>query len=341
MTLAAIIGYFGLTIYLANQEERKRKQDAAEAGEPSGAVKFLLYLGAGLVFYMGITVLLTGLAGDQLAADGEPMPEIGAFTAGISFIITTLVALALFSVVNSVETRRRIQEKIGGWGAYDADSIVHTTAIVMTVLLLTGWWIGELFQDDVPDLSVWEILFQLALEVFFALLGVGWTIRRTFPAVMARLGLHAPTQDDVVQGLLTGIMLIGLLWIYNIIGGFLIDFGLLPETTEQAEAAEKLYRQYATIPGVLLLSIAPAIGEELLFRGALQPIFGLVLTSFAFALMHITTIAPFGLVFIFLVAYMLGRLRDRYSLTAAMIAHFVYNFIQLLFFTLAVSSGAV
>ena len=41
-----------------------------------------------------------------------------------------------------------------------------------------------------------------------------------------------------------------------------------------------------SIPGILTLGLAAGIGEETLFRGALQPRFGLLITSLLFALLH-------------------------------------------------------
>lgn len=41
-----------------------------------------------------------------------------------------------------------------------------------------------------------------------------------------------------------------------------------------------------TIPGALYLAAITAVGEELLFRGAVQPFAGLVLTSVLFGLLH-------------------------------------------------------
>jgi len=60
------------------------------------------------------------------------------------------------------------------------------------------------------------------------------------------------------------------------------------------------------------------------------------LTSLFFALVHMQyTLTPATLI-IFVVAVGLGILRRRQSTTAAIIAHFVYNFVQLALAILAV-----
>jgi membrane protease YdiL (CAAX protease family) len=79
----------------------------------------------------------------------------------------------------------------------------------------------------------------------------------------------------------------------------------------------------------LLLSVIVAIGEEVFFRGALQPIFGNVLTTIIFTALHTQyTLTP-ATILIVATSLALGWLRSRYSTSASIIAHFVYNFIQL------------
>ena len=74
--------------------------------------------------------------------------------------------------------------------------------------------------------------------------------------------------------------------------------------------------------GALVLGIAAGAGEEALFRGALQPRYGIVLTSIVFALLHAPqyglNMAVLGL---FGVSVVLGVARNRYGTTTAMIAH--------------------
>ena len=92
----------------------------------------------------------------------------------------------------------------------------------------------------------------------------------------------------------------------------------------------------ATLPLSLAISLVVAFGEEIFFRGALQPVFGIWLTSLFFAVIHTQyTLTPATLM-IFITALALGWLRQRHSTSAAIIGHFVYNFIQL---ALAVLAG--
>jgi membrane protease YdiL (CAAX protease family) len=74
-----------------------------------------------------------------------------------------------------------------------------------------------------------------------------------------------------------------------------------------------------------LIGISAGVGEELLFRGALQPRYGIVLSSLLFALLH----AQYGFSFVtfgtFLLGCLFGVLAKRHGTTSAIIAHTVYN----------------
>lgn len=102
--------------------------------------------------------------------------------------------------------------------------------------------------------------------------------------------------------------------------------------------ARRLHRDFRGLLGVLpprdvlVLAIASAIGEELLFRGALQPWLGLWLSAAIFALLHIGPGLRFlpwtlsslvvGLAF----GVMANELGD---LGAPIAAHFVVNYLNL------------
>jgi membrane protease YdiL (CAAX protease family) len=98
---------------------------------------------------------------------------------------------------------------------------------------------------------------------------------------------------------------------------------------QQNQAAESLAQAFSTLPLAILLSISAATGEEIFFRGAFQPIFGNLLTSGFFVLLHTQYYLSIGTLLIFFVSFMFGWVRARHSTTAAIISHFVYDFILL------------
>ena len=74
-----------------------------------------------------------------------------------------------------------------------------------------------------------------------------------------------------------------------------------------------------------LLAISVGIGEEILFRGALQPVFGIVITSLLFVALHTQYAFTPAAGILFVVSLGFGLLRARASTTAAIIAHAAYN----------------
>jgi uncharacterized protein len=77
----------------------------------------------------------------------------------------------------------------------------------------------------------------------------------------------------------------------------------------------------------------------LLFRGALQPIFGNLLVSLFFTLLHSQyTFTPASLI-ILVVSLAFGYVRQKYSTSASIVAHFVYNFSPFILLYLASQAG--
>jgi membrane protease YdiL (CAAX protease family) len=135
-----------------------------------------------------------------------------------------------------------------------------------------------------------------------------------------------PTRADVVWGVCAGIGLYVALIVMSTIWSALVP---LDQIEQQSAAAEQIANAFNTLPLAFLLSLAAGVSEEILFRGALQPIFGLVPTSIFFALLHVQYSLTPATIIIFIVGLGLGILRQRQSTSAAIIAHFVYNFVQL------------
>lgn len=266
------------------------------------------------------------------------------------FMLVLLGSAASLGAIQSQRVREVIQTKIVGvyssdkdsnWRGYDPDSLVHTTAVVLaifSVLATLGTFIQQggmeglalSLAEDTPGLA--EILSTPILYLSVAFLGVGLLVRRDFPAALRRLGLRLPTGSDWRGGLIYGFGLYGLQVVIGIIWALLAD----PETfAQQNAAAEQIFAAYSgSIFLGLLLALSAGFGEEILFRGALQPVFGILLTSLFFMLLHSQyTFTPAAII-IFLVSAGFGRLRARESTSAAIIAHILYNFIPFVIFAL-------
>lgn len=90
---------------------------------------------------------------------------------------------------------------------------------------------------------------------------------------------------------------------------------------------------HISAPGAFYLALLSAVGEELLFRGAIQPVAGLVLASTIFALLHI---GPDGRLstwslWTFIAGLLLGSMYEHTgNLIVPMVTHFVVNFYSLM-----------
>lgn len=85
---------------------------------------------------------------------------------------------------------------------------------------------------------------------------------------------------------------------------------------------------------ILFVSVCAGVGEELLFRGALQPFFGIILTAVAFVAIHgylnpfDWRMSTYGLLMTFFIV-LIGFSAEMYGLLSAIIAHAVIDVILL------------
>jgi membrane protease YdiL (CAAX protease family) len=101
------------------------------------------------------------------------------------------------------------------------------------------------------------------------------------------------------------------------------------------ESNERLFAPFGSLVGALLLGLSAGIGEETLFRGALQPRLRIPLTALVFTLGHVQyTLSP-ALAQIFLIGLLLGWVREKTNTTTCVVAHAGYNFISGIFMWLS------
>ncbi len=353
---AIMIGYIGTLIFSANQHDLEQQPAAVNvpygssqiaSSNRSTIIRWMLYgiaamnfVYAMLIIYMAVLrTTLGSLEGDAAAMlqdfNLDSLPQINQTAALVNLILAVMISIFAVRVVQAASTRQFIHRLVGGHGIYRPDSTVHTVAVVLALVyfsitigqLVVSGGLEGLAQDiEASGVSLGGLFFQTAMFIVIAFLGIGMAIRRTLPQSLERLGLRIPTLQDVTWGVGVGFALYGALIVMGIIWA---SFVPIEQIEEQNAAAQELAGVFNTLPLAFLLSITAAVSEEILFRGALQPVFGLVLTSLFFALVHIQySLTPATLI-IFLVALVLGWLRQRQSTTSAIIAHFVYNFVQL------------
>lgn len=254
-----------------------------------------------------------------LAASGIPVVDFDA--AG-----WVLIFMALWGILVCIRPVRALLARLL---PIDLASPIHTLALVLagylignTLFALSQSLLTELVETELTVTIVDIILQQLAFVVV-AFIGAGFLTRRNLQQVSRRLGLVRPSMEQLLWGVAVVILLIGIQWAIGIVW-VLVD----PEQAEAlGEINELLLGNVDTIGEWFILAVASGVGEEILFRGALQPVLGIVPTALLFAIVHV----QYGLTpitaAVFIIGLILGILRKRTNTTTTIFVHFSYNFI--------------
>lgn len=337
----------GYLIYAANQYDMAAVLVTPDSGSElmrfiqrrGKIVRWTLYALAAVNFLFALLIFQVAL----FNGSGDALPEVNVEMPAVD-MTGALFNLVLAGVVTVVCARTTARESARGWvrplagyeSGYRPRSAVHQVALVLALCLIS-FTIGELqlagglagvaqqIADDGTALG--PQVFQTVVMIVVALLGVGLALRRNWAQTAQRLGLRLPTLDDLKWGIGMGIALyiaqvaMVELWYY---------FVPAEQIAQQSAASDQIGQVYSTIPLALFLAASAGVSEEILFRGALQPIFGIGLSSLFFAMVHIQySLTPATLI-IFVVSLGLGWLRNRHSTTAAILAHFTYNFVVMM-----------
>jgi membrane protease YdiL (CAAX protease family) len=175
-------------------------------------------------------------------------------------------------------------------------------------------------------LSVLDMLATTLPLALMALVGVGFLMRRDLRATLERLGLIWMTAREWGLAILVVLLFLAfdytVLWVWQQL--WPASHALVGDITTN------LFGDLVGPLAALAVGLSAGIGEELLFRGALQPRFGLVLTSLLFAVGH----AHYGLspamIEVFVVGLVLGLVRRWTNTTTCLMVHAGYDFLDLL-----------
>ena len=107
----------------------------------------------------------------------------------------------------------------------------------------------------------------------------------------------------------------------------------LPILSESREFFTNLIKDAGLkLPDLIFLSIAAGVGEEILFRGAIQPFLGIWITALIFVALHgylnpmNLRMSVYGILMV-VVSAGLGYLFEKYGIFAAMTAHFFIDIV--------------
>ena len=208
-------------------------------------------------------------------------------------------------------------------------SPVHYAAVTLA-LLLFAFQLGTQLTVDVlgllaksPPFTLADLLVQEIPLIVIAVLGVGFLVRRSWPETVDRLGLRP---------------LRGSWWVYALVAvvaflavGYGIDqlaAWLSPETQKRVnDASQVVFHSLSNPQAVVLLGLTAGVSEELVFRGAMLPRFGVLATSVLFAAVHTQYGITFATLEVFVIGLGLGWLRLRAGTLACIVSHAGYDII--------------
>lgn len=308
-------------LLFANWGQRLREQE-----QPYMAPVMVSYVAVALL-YGGAFLLGLGFLG-MAALPDAPVPIDSPPWLLFGVLVPSVIGLLLL-----LKPLRRLAAR---FTQLDPEHPVHTVALALTMtpLINQGITLGiglenvttliaeQVEQTGAAPVSLAGLWAQNIMFVIMALVGVGFLTRRSFGQALVRLGIVRPSGREVLIGLATALVLIPTIpTLLALLGNF--GLGVDQEVESLTELLTGVL--FTTPLGILSVGLGPGIGEEAVFRGAMQPRFGLLLTSFLFALVHGQYGLSLATLVVLLLGLVLGLVRDRTNTTTAMLTHAVYN----------------
>ena len=233
------------------------------------------------------------------------------------------LGLGLTGAIAALALVRRVRRTLLPPLGLDPASAVHTVTAIAAVLTLIFAVLAfvalQSEMDEEVPLYASEPLVSLLGDGALALAGVGFLLSRGPAAARARLDLRPLRMRALVGALLAAVVFHGAMALMEYAEGI-----ALPEIHAREDRFHYEFVNLPPLVGAVLVSIAAGVGEELVFRGALQPRLGVILTSLLFAAVHVQYQVP-GMVMIFLMGVGLGLLKRRTSTTFTACVHVFYD----------------
>lgn len=289
------------------------------------------------IVYIAVAV---GLVFWAVRAERDRSARVGLYLVfGIPGVLLTVLGLAL--IANGMDRRfvalsvglglvlplvKSVRNQLARISPFDPRSAIDMAglcvALGLTAFLATS-------TSTTPSVSDSALISQVVIFVALGYTAVGVGISRTFKEATIRLGIERPTLKSAGVGLgFVGVALV----ISAVASG--LSVAIQPDVSDKIQQTlQNMTSNVQNPAGAVLLGLSAAIGEEVLFRGALQPRFGIIVTSLIFAALHtqygfsITTLGILG------IGLMLGYERKKYGLPASIITHAVFNILSVLALT--------
>lgn len=293
-----------LILLLANYGEKHKKYRFL--------TRLFLFLSIILVIAIGLLMFSSGAVAEEHFKDYR----------GYSFGIALSAILSLLFLVQKVRT------KMSRYIDIDPENLLHASALVFAVMLV-GFSISTAVFADIfslmegVSLDMVSVIAQDIVFVLLAFFGVGFIIRRNFGETLKRLGLVMPSAKDALISV-AFVVAIFFVVILSSLAAALLGFG--PSFDGDQDPTLILLGEI-TIVSAIVYAIGAGISEEILFRGALQKRFGILLTTIIFAFVHIQYFDPVNFSTLLGIGLILGYERHITNTTSAVITHSLYDLV--------------
>jgi membrane protease YdiL (CAAX protease family) len=173
-------------------------------------------------------------------------------------------------------------------------------------------------------LPAWyDLLYGLGWTVVLCLGAVGYPAWASLRAALVRLGLTWPGWRPVLAGVVLSVLMVPVFLGLDFLTARVIEaLGLAPTSSAWIE---QLFGREFGVSGALAAALSAGLGEELIWRGVIQPRYGLLPAALGFAAMHGFQYGPDGLISVLCAGVILGVVRQRSNTTVAAVVHGGYD----------------
>jgi uncharacterized protein len=270
------------------------------------------------------------LVGAALASMAQALRyDVGQVTAAQLHTILEIAAfLAIGGILGLLYLLPPVQRAVARILPLRAGSPVAYITIVIAVLFLTQQLGTQLTVNVLealkssPPLTVTDLLFQDIPLLMLAFFGIGLFVRRSPREAAVRLGLTPPPANYWwLVALLAIPVFMAVAFAIETVAG-----AVTPATQKEVtDVSTLLFSRFNNPMAIVFLGLLAGIVEEILFRGALVPRLGIIVTAILFAALHTQYGITFASLEVFVLGLGLGWLRVKSGTLTCIIAHAGYD----------------
>jgi len=244
---------------------------------------------------------------------------------GIRYFAHTDAALLPFIVGGLLVVALALMQLKGGVGrvrALDPAVLAATQIAIALVAMWLYYAISGIGTDPAAyEYDTWRTPFLVELPLLgLAFAAVGLGVSRGWGSGFDRLGIVWPSWWQPCLALLIAILLLFLAGPVNE-----LTYLLMPKTYYAIVAVDIKTSAESGLSVALIYAVMAGLAEETLFRGALQPRAGIVITALLFAMIHVQYGVSPILALIFVHGLVYGLVRRYINTTTAIMAHAGYD----------------